>query len=64
MNFIIKLLKFKNLTIKIKYDLILTVTKRITKYKYFILCNKAITALKLIYLIMYNIITNHKLFKK
>jgi hypothetical protein len=29
MNFIIKLLKFKNLTIKVKYDLILTVTKRI-----------------------------------
>jgi hypothetical protein len=64
MNFIVKLLKFKNLTIKIKYNLILTVTKRITKYNYFILYNKIITALKLVHLIIYNIITNHKLFKE
>jgi hypothetical protein len=52
MNFIVKLLKSKNLTIKVKYDLILIVIKRITKYKYFILYNKAMTALKLIYLVI------------
>jgi hypothetical protein len=64
MNFIIKLLKFKNLTTKIKYDLILIVIKKITKYNYFILYNEVITVLKLAYLIMHNIITNHKLFKE
>jgi hypothetical protein len=64
MNFIFKLLKFKNLTIKVKYDLILIVTKRITKYKYFILYNEVMIALKLTHLVMHNIVTNHKLLKE
>jgi hypothetical protein len=64
MNFIIKLLKFKNLTTEVKYNLILIITKKIIKYNYFILCNKIITAFKLVYLIMRNIIINHKLFKE
>jgi hypothetical protein len=50
MNFIVKLLKFKNLITEIKYNLILTVIKRIIKYKYFILYNEAMLVLKLIYL--------------
>jgi hypothetical protein len=64
MNFIIKLLKSKNLTTEIKYNLILTVIKRITKYKYFILYNKVMTTLKLVHLVMHNIIRNYKLLKK
>jgi hypothetical protein len=64
MNFIIKLLKSRNLTIKVKYNLILTVIERMTKYKYFILYNEVMTALKLVHLVIYNIITNYKLLKK
>jgi hypothetical protein len=64
MNFIVKLLKFKNLTTEVKYNLILIVIKRIIKYKYFILYNEVMTAFKLAHLVMRNIITNHKLLKK
>jgi hypothetical protein len=64
MNFIIKLLKSRNLTTEIKYNLILTIIKRIIKYKYFILCNEVITVFKLTHLIMQNIVTNYKLLKK
>jgi hypothetical protein len=64
MNFIVKLFKSRDLIIKVKYDSILTVTKRMTKYKYFILCNEAMTAFKLAHLVMHNIITNYKLLKK
>jgi hypothetical protein len=64
MNFIIKLLKSRDLTIEVKYNSILTITERMMKYKYFILCNKTMTALKLTHLIMRNIVTNYKLLKK
>jgi len=49
-NLIIKLLKLKKLIIKAKYDSILIITNRLTKYYYFIKYKKAFNEKKLIYI--------------
>ena len=60
-NFMIKLLLFKELFIKIEYDSILVITCRFTKYKYFISYLKISTAEDLIYIFLKNIHSNYGL---
>ena len=63
-NFIIKLSSFKKLIIKIKYDSILIIICKFTKYKYFIPYQEASTAEDLTYVFFKNIHNYHKLLKK
>ena len=44
MNFIVKLLKSENISTGIKYNSILVVVDKLTKYIYLILCNERFTA--------------------
>ena len=55
----IKLLLLEKLIIKIKYDSILVITCRFTKYEYFILYMEALTAEDLAYIFLKIIINNH-----
>ena len=52
MDFIIKLLKLRDLATEIAYNSILVIVDRLTKYLYFILCKETITAEKLRYLVL------------
>jgi hypothetical protein len=49
-DFITKLPVLVESEIKIKYDLIFVVTDKLTKYGYFILYNKKVTAQDLVYI--------------
>jgi hypothetical protein len=61
MDFIIKLPKSKKLVLKVKYNLILVIIKRLTKYKNFVLYKKASIAKDLAYIINRVVITNHRM---
>ncbi len=64
MNFIIKLLTSKNLTWRVKFDSILTIVDRLIKYTMFISFKKITTASVLMYIILQELINNHRLLKK
>ena len=59
MNFIMKLLKLKELMTQKKYDLILVITDRLIKYEYFISYLKKFIVENLAYIFMKYIIINH-----
>ncbi len=64
MNFITKLLTSKNLTWEVKFDNILTIVDRLTKYTMFISFKKTTTASVLMYIILQELINNHELSKE
>jgi hypothetical protein len=59
LDFVIKLLLLRDPIIGIKYDFILVITDRLTKYTYIILYLEASTAEDLVYAFLRIIITNH-----
>jgi hypothetical protein len=64
LDFVVKLPLFKEPIIEIKYDSILVITCRFTKYKYFILYIKALTVENLVYIFLKTIISNYRLLKE
>ena len=52
MNFIIKLLKLKNLTIEDKYNSILIIINKLIKYSHIIVCKKKFTTKQLRYIVL------------
>jgi len=64
MNFIIKLLKSKNLTWKVRFDSILIIVNRLMKYMMFISFKETVTASILTYIILQELISNYRLSKK
>jgi len=64
MNFITKLLTLKNLAWGVKFNSILTIVDRLTKYTMFISFKKTATASVLMYIILQELINNHELSKK
>ena len=64
LNFVVKLLKSKELLIKAVYALILVITDRLTKYRYFILYKEALSAEELAYMFLRVIAANHELLKE
>jgi hypothetical protein len=63
MNFITKLLTSKNLAWGVKFNSILTIVDRLTKYTMFISFKKTTTASVLMYTILQELINNHRLSK-
>ncbi len=64
MNFITKLLTSKDLTWGVKFDSILTIVDRLTKYTMFISFKETATASVLMYIILQELINNHRLSKE
>ncbi len=64
MNFIIKLLKFKNLAWEVRFDSILIIVNRLTKYMMFISFRETAIASVLMYIILQELISNYELSKK
>ena len=64
MNFIIKLLKFKNSAWEVRFNSILIIVNRLTKYMMFISFRETVTASVLMYIILWELINNHELLKK
>jgi len=64
MNFITKLPMSKNSAWGVKFDSILTIVDRMTKYTMFISFKKTTTASVLMYIILQELINNHRLSKK
>jgi hypothetical protein len=64
LDFIVKLSPLKEIFIGVTYDFILIVTDRLTKYAYFILCKKDLTAEELVYTFNRNIITNYEILEE
>ncbi len=64
MNFIMKLSTSKNLAWEVKFDSILTIVNRLTKYTMFISFKKTTTASVLMYTILQELISNHGLSKE
>jgi len=64
MNFITKLSMSRNLTWRVKFNSILTVVNRLTKYSMFISFKKTATASVLMYIILRELISNHRLSKE
>jgi hypothetical protein len=64
LDFVIKLLLLQNLITRIKYDFILIVTDRLTKYTYIILYLEASIIKNLVYIFLRIIITNYNTPKK
>jgi len=64
MNFITKLLTSKNSAWGVKFDSILTIVDRLTKYTMFISFKKTATASVLMYIILQELINNHRLSKE
>jgi len=64
MNFIIKLSKFKNSAWEVRFDSILIIVNRLMKYTMFISFRETVTALVLMYIILWELISNHELLKK
>jgi len=63
MNFIIKLLKLTNLAIEDKYDLILIIINKFTKYSHIIACKKKFIAKQLEYIVLNRLIRYHNILK-
>ena len=61
LDFIIKLLLLKDLMTKAKYDSILVITDRLTKYAYFILYLESLNAEDLIYTFLRVIFVNYRI---
>ena len=64
MDFIIKLPKFKESIMRIKYNLILLIINRLIKWGYFISFLKEIGAKETTYIFYKNIIINHEILEK
>jgi hypothetical protein len=64
LDFVIKLLLLQDLIIRIKYDSILVITDRLTKYIYIILYLEANTAEDLVYTFLRIVVTNYNILKK
>jgi len=64
MNFIMKLSSSKNSTWEVQFNSILTIVNRLIKYTMFISFKKTVTASVLMYIILWELISNHKLSKK
>jgi len=64
MNFITKLLTSKNSAWGVKFDSILTIVDRLTKYTMFISFKKITTAPVLMYIILQELVNNHELSKE
>jgi len=64
MNFIMKLLTSKNSAWEVKFDSILTIVDRLTKYTMFISFKKTTTASVLMYIILQELVNNHELSKE
>jgi transposase InsO family protein len=58
-NFIIKLLKSTNLATEDKYDLILMMINKLTKYSYIVACKEKFTAEQLKYIVLNRLIRYH-----
>ena len=61
MDFIIKLLKLEDLVINIKYDSILIVVDKLTKYVYLISYNEKFTAKQTVWVVLDRVIQYHKI---
>jgi len=64
MNFIIKLLKFKDSAWGVRFNSILIIVNRLIKYMMFISFRETATASVLMYIILQELISNHRLSKK
>jgi len=64
MNFITKLLTSKDLAWEVKFDSILTIVDRLTKYTMFISFQETATASVLTYTILQELVNNHRLSKE
>ena len=63
MDFIVKLPKSKNITTGVKYDNILVVVDKLTKYAYLIPYNEEFTAKQMICVILDRVIRYHGILK-
>lgn len=63
-NFIVKLLKSKELITEIEYNLIFVVICRLIKYIYFLLYLKFTTVKDLSYWFLRNIVANHRILEE
>ena len=59
MDFIVKLLKSEDISTKIKYNSILIVVNKFTKYIYLILYNEGFTAKQIVYIVLDRIVRHH-----
>jgi hypothetical protein len=59
LDFVVKLLLLQDLITRIKYDFILVITDKLTKYTYIILYLEASTAKNLVYIFLKVIIANY-----
>ena len=64
LNFVVKLLKSKEPLMKAVYDLILVITDRLIKYRYFIPYKEALSAEKLAYMFLRVIVANYELLEE
>lgn len=64
LDFIIKLLKSKELITKVLFDSILVIIDRLIKYGYFILYREASSAKELAYVFLKYVVANHGMLKK
>jgi hypothetical protein len=64
LDFVVKLLLSRDLIIGIKYDFILVITDRLTKYTYIILYLEASTVEDLVYMFLRVIVANYSTLKK
>ncbi len=64
MNFITKLSKFKDSAWKVRFDSILIIVNKLMKYTMFISFRETATASVLMYIILWELISNHELSKK
>jgi hypothetical protein len=64
LDFVIKLLLSRDLITRVKYDFILVITDRLTKYIYIILYLEASTAENLAYIFLRVVVTNYNTLKE
>jgi len=64
MNFIIKLPKLTNLATGDRYDSILVMINKLTKYSHIIACKEKFTAEQLRYIVLNRLIRYHDIFKR
>jgi hypothetical protein len=64
LDFVVKLLLLRDLITRIKYDFILVIMDRLTKYTYIILYLKASTAENLVYIFLKVVVANYNALEK
>ena len=64
MNFIIKLLKSTNLATRDKYDSILIIINKLTKYSHIIACKEKFIVEQLEYIVLNRLIRYHNILKE